>query len=53
METIDTPQTKNQPSFQESLSKGLYLLERYDENGNTDFRGITADMVYEIYVSSS
>ena len=53
METLDTPQIQNQPSFQESISMGFYLLERYDENSTTDFRGITADMVYEIYISSN
>lgn len=53
METLDTPQIQDQPSFQESLSKWLYLLETYTGSTGTSFHAITADMVYEIYISSN
>lgn len=53
METLDTLQVKTQPSFQESVANGFYLLEMYNGNLGTDFRAITADMAYQLYISSN
>jgi hypothetical protein len=51
METLDTLQAKKQPSFQESLSTGLYLLEIMDQWWDLSFRGITADLQHHINIS--
>jgi hypothetical protein len=50
METLDVVATSNEPSFEDSISQGFYIVT-FDNGSYITFEAITADMLFGFYIS--